>query len=56
MLPIAKNKNTNMILNNSQIKCVVEEYFKTKSFDLCCERFELKFPGWRKDTKQVNNL
>lgn len=42
-----------MVLNNSQRIFVDEEYFKTKSFDLCSEGFELKFPKY---TKQVNSL
>lgn len=38
-------KNTNMVLRNSQGIFVVEEYFKTKSCNLCSELFELKFTG-----------
>lgn len=38
------SKNTNMIFNNSQRSFVFDEYFKTKSFDLCSKMFELTLP------------
>lgn len=44
---------THMVLKNSQRIFVDEEYFKTKSSDLCSEGFELKFPKY---TKEVNSL
>lgn len=37
-------KITNTVLNNSERVVVIEEYFKTKLFDLCSKWFELKLP------------